>query len=158
MLNDQQWDDYIRRQPGTFWGEQGKKWDKEIEAAGKPPQPNFDNRPWQKQQSIISDPKWPQPDLEQPSEPLFQWVDRLIERIPRSLVTGTKVILAILGALVATAYSTTLGVTGWVAMVAGAVAGYIVPAVLFILVKIALFFGLILLVVAFFYVVVTMLA
>jgi len=27
-MDDKQWDDYIRRQPGTFWGEQAKAWDK----------------------------------------------------------------------------------------------------------------------------------
>jgi len=54
---------------------------------------------------------------------MFQWVDHLIERIPRSLITGTKLILAIIGALIAAANSSMLGVAVWVAMVAGAVAG-----------------------------------
>ena len=105
-----------------------------------PSHPNFRNHSRPKKTPADTDAKWRQPDTKSTSEPMFQWVDHLIERIPRSLITGTKLILAIIGALIAAANSSMLGVAVWVAMVAGAVAGQIVPAVLFILVKLTLFF------------------
>lgn len=146
-MNDKQWDDYVRRQPGTFWGEMGRKMDK----SNMPNTQVFKSRSRKEQSRRPLNTKPSQ--IKAPTKPMFQWVDRFIERIPQFIRIVIKVALVILGAIVATVYSENMGVPTLVAAAAGAVAGYIVPTFLLIFVKLALLAGLIGFISAFLYVI-----
>lgn len=154
-MNDRQWDDYIRQQPNTFWGEWA--WEHSESAVPKPPKNSAGrSKSVVSQPLTIADPGPDRPVTTRSSEPLFQWVDRLVDRLPQSFRTAAKVVLATLGALVAAAYSPVLGVPVWVAAAAGAVAGYSIPVLLFVAVKLALLAGLVGSIVALIYVVFSM--
>jgi hypothetical protein len=137
-VNDRQWDDYIRKQPGTFWGEMGRE---HAEAMKPKPLPT-PNRPTRRKARKASRTSGVTSSAGEGWLPgIDRWFD---EHLSIKARRRFALLLTALGAMVGLGAAHQLGLGAGLAALLGAAAGLVLLPLLMVAVKVvitALFAG-----------------
>lgn len=129
-MNDRQWDDYIRKQPGTFWGEMGRE---HAEAMKPKPLPTPGYPPTRRKASKTSG------VTSSAGEGWLPGVDRWFdEHLSIKARRRIALLLAALGAMVGLGAAPQLGLGAGLAALLGAAAGLLLLPLLMVAVKVVI--------------------
>lgn len=136
MINEKQWDDYVRRVPGTIFGDFGREYDNSFKKQIANIYPS--KRKIKKQTSptinIVKEKETIIPSTKlKKAEPFFpevdKWIDKHVSMKTRRIFA---VFSMIIGAIIGSEFSEQLGTELWLSSALGAVAGLIIfPLIIF---------------------------